>query len=52
MLKKNMDIKSKAGINFDLLLKMVWTDMIIMAPVFAVMAGIEHVIAKLTGFLM
>ena len=44
-----MDIKSKTGIDFDHLSKMEWAVMIIMMPVFAVVAGIEHLIAKLTG---
>ena len=44
-----MDIKSKTGIDFDHLSKMEWAVMIIMMPIFAVVAGFEHVIAKVTG---
>lgn len=44
-----MDIKSKTGIDFDHLSKMEWAVMMIMMPIFAVVAGIEHVIAKQTG---
>ena len=44
-----MDIKSKTGIDFEHLTKTEWAVMMIMMPVFTVVAGIEHVIAKLTG---
>ena len=44
-----MDIKSKTGIDFDHLSKMEWAVMLIVMPIFAVVAGIEHIIAKLTG---
>ena len=44
-----MDIKSKTGIDFDHLSKMEWSVMLIVMPIFAVVAGIENVIAKLTG---
>lgn len=44
-----MDIKSKTGIDFEHLTKTGWAVMIIIMPIFAVVAGIEHVIAKLTG---
>ena len=44
-----MDIKSKTGIDFDNLSKMEWAVMILMMPIFAVVAGFEHVIAKVTG---
>ena len=44
-----MSIKSKTGIDFNNLSKMEWAVMIIMMPIFAVVAGIENVIAKLIG---
>ena len=44
-----MNMKSPTGIDFDHLSKMEWSVMIIMLPIFAVVAGVEHVIAKLTG---
>ena len=42
-----MDIKSKTGIDIDHLSKMEWVVMMIMMPIFAVVAGIEHIIAKI-----
>ncbi len=44
-----MNMKSPTGIDFDHLSKMEWSVMIIMLPIFAVVAGVEHVIAMLTG---
>ena len=42
-------IKSKNTIDFNRLSKTEWVIMIIMLPIFVVVAGVEHVIAKLTG---
>ena len=44
-----MDIKLKTGIDFDHLSKMELAVMMIMMHIFAVVVGIEHIIAKLTG---
>ncbi|MBQ8656171.1 MAG: hypothetical protein IJ527_03825 [Prevotella sp.] len=40
---------NKNTIDFDRLSKTEWVIMIIMLPIFVVVAGVEHVIAKLTG---
>lgn len=42
-------MKSRIGIDFDKLSKAEWAVMIVMIPIFGIVAGIEHVIAKLTG---
>ena len=42
-------MKSKIGIDIDKLSKAEWAVMIVMIPIFGFVAGIEHVIAKLTG---
>ena len=42
-------MKSRIGVNFEQLSKVEWAVMIIMIPIFGFVAGIEHVIAKLTG---
>lgn len=42
-------MKSRIGVDFEQLSKMEWAVMIIMIPIFGLVAGIEHVIAKLTG---
>ena len=42
-------MKSRIGVDFEQLSKMEWAVMIVMIPIFGFVAGIEHVIAKLTG---
>lgn len=42
-------MKSRIGVDFEQLSKVEWAIMIIMIPIFGFVAGIEHVIAKLTG---
>ena len=42
-------MKSRIGVDFEQLSKMEWAVMIVMIPIFGLVAGIEHVIAKLTG---
>ena len=42
-------MKSRVGVDFEQLSKVEWVVMIIMIPIFGFVAGIEHVIAKLTG---
>ena len=42
-------MKSRIGVDFEQLSKAEWAIMIIMIPIFGFVAGIEHVIAKLTG---
>ena len=44
-----MNIKKNKIIEWDSLSKWEMTVMVVMLPIFAVVAGIEHVIAKLTG---
>ena len=42
-------MKSKTGINFEKMSKLEWSIMIVMMPIFGVVAGAEHLIEKLTG---
>jgi hypothetical protein len=42
-------MKSRIGVDFEQLSKAEWAVMIVMIPIFGFVAGIEHVIAKLTG---
>ena len=42
-------MKYRIGVDFEQLSKMEWAVMIVMIPIFGFVAGIEHVIAKLTG---
>ena len=42
-------MKSKTGINFEKMSKLEWSIMIVMMPIFGVVAGAEHLIAKFTG---
>ena len=42
-------MKSRVGVDFEQLSKAEWAVMIVMIPIFGFVAGIEHVIAKLTG---
>jgi len=41
--------KTNTIIDWDSLSKTEWAVMIVVAPIFAVVAGVEHIIAKLTG---
>ena len=42
-------MKSKTGINFEKMSKLEWSIMIVMMPIFGVVGGAEHLIAKFTG---
>lgn len=50
LMNLNMDsMKTKIGIDFDNLSKIECAIMIVMMPIFDVVAGLEHAIAKTTG---
>lgn len=42
-------MKSRIGVDFEQLSKAEWAVMIVRIPIFGFVAGIEHLIAKLTG---